>query len=61
MENLISRRDVLKNLGFSNTTLDKLVDTNQFPQKLRVMGSNQVWFNARDVHEWLENRRIVPK
>jgi prophage regulatory protein len=57
---LLSRRETMAAVGVSSPTLWRLVRRGEFPSPRRAGLRRLVW-DAGEVQEWLDSRRIVPE
>ncbi|QJQ95431.1 MULTISPECIES: AlpA family transcriptional regulator [Halomonadaceae] len=55
MPNLIRRAEVLQRCAISNSTLYRLIDTEEFPAPVQVSRRGVAWVE-HEVDEWITNR-----
>lgn len=58
-DSLIRMADVLKKTGLSRSSIYRLIDAGDFPEKKKIMGVARgapVAFSANEVQSWIEKR-----
>jgi len=46
-ERLISAKEVLERVSFSRTTLDRLVNSNEFPRPIKISEGRNMWAESQ--------------
>ena len=57
LDNFLTRRDVLRHIGLSNTTLYKMMADGSFPRQIKLKHCTSVVWSAYEVHQWMEQQK----
>lgn len=53
---MLRKKEILKILGTSSSTLDRWINAGQFPPKVRL-GPNIIGWPKAEIEKWLKNKR----
>ncbi len=54
-ERLISAKEVLERVSFSRTTLDRLVNSNEFPRPIKISEGRNMWAESQ-INSYIEQK-----
>jgi predicted DNA-binding transcriptional regulator AlpA len=57
LDRFLSKHDVLRHIGLSNTTLYKLIKDGNFPKQIRIKHCTNVVWSEFAVHQWMEEQK----
>ena len=57
LDRFMTKRDVLRHIGLSNTTLYKLIKNSNFPKQIKLKHCTNVMWSEVAVHQWMEDQK----